>query len=69
LNVAPGTVVTDVFYPSLNHFLRIHIGPSTEVSTLLSGTNLSLGLNKGKVHPRTGHEGPGGSRDIALLFL
>jgi len=24
---------------------------------------------KGKVHPRTGHEGSEGSRDIALLFL
>jgi hypothetical protein len=24
---------------------------------------------KGKVHPRTRHEGPEGSRDIALLFL
>jgi len=60
LNVEPGTVVTRLFYPSLNHFLRIHTGPSTEVSKLLSGTNLSLGLNKGRVHPRTGHEGPEG---------
>jgi len=24
---------------------------------------------KGKVHPTTGHEGPEGSRGIALLFL
>jgi len=27
------------------------------------------GKGKGKFHPRTGHEGPGGSRGIALLFL
>ena len=25
--------------------------------------------SKGKVHPRTGHEGPTGSRGIVLLFL
>jgi hypothetical protein len=60
LNVEPGAVVTDVFYLSLNHFLRTHIEPSTEVSKLLSGTNLSLGLNKGKFHPITGHERPDG---------
>jgi hypothetical protein len=24
---------------------------------------------KGKFHPRTGHEGPEGGRDIALLFI
>jgi len=60
LNVEPVTVVTDVFYPSLNHFLRIHTGPSTEVSKLLLGTNLSLRRNKGEVYPRTDHEGPEG---------
>jgi len=27
------------------------------------------GQCKGKLHPRTGHERPEGSRDIALLFL
>jgi len=29
----------------------------------------TVGKDKGKVHPRTGHEGPGGSGGIALLFL
>jgi hypothetical protein len=27
------------------------------------------GKSQGKVHPRTGHEGPEGSRGIALLIL
>jgi len=27
------------------------------------------GKGRGKGHPRTGHEGPKGSRGIALLFL
>jgi len=27
------------------------------------------GKAKGKVHPKTDHEGPEGSKDIALLFL
>jgi hypothetical protein len=26
-------------------------------------------IGKGKVYPRTGHEGPEGSRGITLLFL
>ena len=28
-----------------------------------------LTKDKSKIHPRTGHEGPGGSRGIAVLFL
>jgi hypothetical protein len=30
---------------------------------------VQAGKGKGKVHPRTGHESPEGSRYIALLFL
>jgi hypothetical protein len=30
---------------------------------------LEPSVDKGKVHPITGHEGPKGSRGIALLFL
>jgi len=29
----------------------------------------STGKGKGKIHPRTGHEVPGGSKGIDLLFL
>ena len=28
-----------------------------------------VGKGKGKFHPRTGHEGPEGCRDIALLLV
>ena len=30
---------------------------------------LEISVLKGKVHPRTGHEGPEGDRSITLLFL
>jgi len=31
--------------------------------------NVGVCVDKGKVHPRTGHEGLKGERGIALLFL
>jgi hypothetical protein len=36
---------------------------------LTSSLQIHIKKGKGKVHPRTGHEGPGGGRGIALFFL
>jgi hypothetical protein len=45
---------------SINMILLLHV--STCIGHL-------QGNCKGKVHPGTGHEGPGGSRGIAVLLL
>jgi len=69
LNVERGTVVTDVFYPSLNHFLRIHIGPSTEVSSCYRARiSPCIEINV-KFTPEQATKAPRGRRGIALLFL
>ena len=33
------------------------------------GLSSGKGKGKGEVHPRTGHEGQGGCRNMAVLFL
>jgi hypothetical protein len=45
--------------------------PSRQVSATLRHPNkgIKVKVNEGTAHPITGHEGPEGSRGIALLFL
>lgn len=45
LNVERGTVLAKVFYLSLSHFFRIHIGLSVEVSKQVSGISISFPLS------------------------
>ena len=46
LNVETGTVLIEVLYPSLSHFLRIRIGLSIEVPKQSSVMDISFRLNK-----------------------
>ena len=50
----------------MTYTCRIQIRRQNEVST---DVRQVLREGKGKVFPRTGHEGPEGSRGIAILFL
>ena len=45
LNVETGTVLIEVLYPSLSHFIRIRIGLSIEVPKQSSVKDLSFRLN------------------------
>jgi len=50
------------FFPSL-------VRNCAFTGTLFYLANRNMMIGKGKVHPRTGHEGPESSRGIVLLFL
>ena len=67
-----------IFSPRLHTHTHTHTYQSVSLERFNTGTTLSSNFelitytqskDQGQIHPSRGHEGPGGSRGTALLFL